>query len=68
MSGMSMSGPSARLQGAPVVAMTATILDAGSVRADGPDETSSATFYEPLHVPLVNVDVLVGEDEEDRGK
>ena len=51
-----------------MVAMTATILDAGSARADGPDETSSATFYEPLHVPLVNVDVLVGEDEEDRGK
>ena len=63
-----MASPSARLQGAPVVVMTATILDAGSARANGPDDTPSSTFYEPPHVPLVNVDVLVGEDEEDRGK
>jgi len=27
--------------------------------ADGPDETPAATFYEPLRVPLVNVEVVV---------
>ena len=61
-----MASPSARFQGATVVAITATILGAGWLLADGPGESPSATFYEPFRVPLV--DVLVGKDEEDRGK
>jgi len=66
-SGKSMGSTFARIQGATVVAITATIIGAGWLIADGPDETPSVTFYRPLHVPLVNVDVVVGEGDEDQG-
>ena len=51
--------PSARRQVATVVAVASTILGIGWVMADDPIETPSATFYEPLRVPLVNVEVVV---------
>jgi len=54
-----MGSQSAVIQGATAVALAATLLGAGWLAADGPDETPSATFYEPLHVPLVNVEVVV---------
>ena len=67
-SGKPMGSASARIQGATAVAITATFFGAGWLMADGPDETPSATFYRPLRVPLVNVDVMVGEGDEDWGK
>ena len=42
-----------------VVAIASTILSIGWVMADDPVETPSAIFYEPLRVPLINVEVVV---------
>ncbi|MCK5375891.1 MAG: VWA domain-containing protein [Acidobacteria bacterium] len=44
---------------ATVAAIALTILSIGWLMADDPAETPSATFFEPLRVPLVNVEVVV---------
>jgi len=46
-----------------VAAIALTILSIGWLMADDPVETPSATFFEPLRVPLVNVEVIVTDGD-----
>ncbi|MCK5375890.1 MAG: VWA domain-containing protein [Acidobacteria bacterium] len=48
---------------ATVAAIALTILSIGWVMADDPIETPSGTFYQPLSVPLVNVEVIATDSD-----